>query len=244
MCGRVGAWVCVPGVQEPNQHDGEALLAGEQGRLRGGWHSGHNSRPVYWTLTVWVAMSLVAWAPRLDATPPTVETLYQRASGWPQFVASVRVHPELWHRDAEHTAIPPALVERLARAGRDLRLLVVAEDWCTDSANTLPYVARLASLAGVELRIVNRTVGAPLMTRHPSVDGRGVTPLVVFVRGRDEAGAWVERPRPLQEAFRTMADDPASHHHAANRQAWYDADKGRTALEEIVTIAERTVTPR
>ena len=54
----------------------------------------------------------------------------------------------------------------------------------------------------------------------------------------------MERPRPLQEAFRTMADDAASHHHAANRQAWYDADQGRTALEEIVTIAERTVTPR
>ena len=47
--------------------------------------------------------------------------------------------------------------QRLARAGRDLRLLVVAEDWCTDSANTIPYVARLAALAGVELRILDRT---------------------------------------------------------------------------------------
>ena len=112
------------------------------------------------------------------------------------------------------------------------------------SANTIPYVVRLAALSGVELRILDRTVGAPLMVRHPSADGRGVTPLVVFVRGGDDAGAWVERPRPLQEAFRTMGDDPASHHHAAERQAWYDGDQGRTALEEIVTAAERTVTAR
>jgi len=193
---------------------------------------------------VCLAVSLAAGVPRLDAATLAVETLYQHASDWPQFVATVRVHSELWHRDARQTAIPPALVQRLARAARDLRLLVVAEDWCTDSANTIPYVARLAALAGVELRILDRTAGAPLMARHPSADGRGVTPLVVFVRGSADAGAWVERPRPLQEAFRTMADDPASHHHAAERQAWYDGDQGRTALEEIVTAAERTVTAR
>jgi hypothetical protein len=193
---------------------------------------------------VWLALSLADGTPRLDATPPAVEMLFQQASQWPKFVATVRVHSELWHRRAAQTPIAPVLVQRLARAGRDLRLLVVAEDWCTDSANTIPYVARLAALAGVELRILDRSVGAPLMARHPSADGRGVTPLVVFVRGSVDAGAWVERPRPLQEAFRTMADDPASHHHAAERQAWYDVDQGRTALEEIVTAAERTASAR
>ena len=38
----------------------------------------------------------------------------------------------------------------LKAAGTGLRLLVVAEDWCSDSVNTVPYLATLATRAGVE----------------------------------------------------------------------------------------------
>jgi hypothetical protein len=192
------------------------------------------------TVLVCIALTAASWSPHAEPASPPLLSLYERGSDWPRFVASVRVHPDLWHRDDARTPVPHALVDRLARVGRDLRLLIVAEDWCTDSANTIPFVAHLASLAGVELRILDRTSGASLMTRHPSGDGRGVTPLVVFIRDGQDRGAWVERPQPLQEAFRRMADDPASHHRAAERQSWYDADQGRTALEEIVAAAERS----
>lgn len=197
-----------------------------------------------WTLLVSVALTMTSWSSHAELTSPSVEPLFERGSEWPRFLANVRVHADLWHRDQERTPVSSAIVERLARTGHDLRLLVVAEDWCTDSANTIPFVAQLAWRANVPLRLINRTVGAPLMSRHPSADGRGVTPLVVFIRGNRDAGAWVERPRPLQEAFRRMADDPASHHRAADRQSWYDADQGRTALEEIVAAAERTAASR
>jgi Thioredoxin len=41
--------------------------------------------------------------------------------------------------------IDPGLVERFRRVGGDLRLLIVAEDWCPDSVHTVPYVAALAA---------------------------------------------------------------------------------------------------
>jgi hypothetical protein len=46
-------------------------------------------------------------------------------------------------------------VARRASPTREHRLvsLIVAEDWCPDSVNTVTYVNRLAELAGVELRI-------------------------------------------------------------------------------------------
>ena len=92
--------------------------------------------------------------------------------------------------------------------------------------------------------MLDRTIGAPLMRRHPSQDGRGVTPLVVLLRVGEDAGAWVERPRALQDAFRHMATDPDSRQRFEARQAWYDADQGRSALEEVVQVAERTAGSR
>jgi hypothetical protein len=74
------------------------------------------------------------------------------------------------------------VVERFRRVGGDLRLLIVAEDWCPDSVHTVPYVAALAAQAGVDMRIVDRGSGAAMMKRHPAPDGRGVTPIVVLLR--------------------------------------------------------------
>jgi hypothetical protein len=160
-----------------------------------------------------------------------------------QFLAHVTVQQELWRRNVTESTVTPELVERLTRVGKDLRILVVAEDWCPDSVNTLPYIAALASRAQVALRIVDRSEGASIMARHPAFDGRQVTPTVVLIREGIDVGAWVERPIPLQKLFQSLAN-PESTRQFAQRQAWYDADRGRTTLSEFVALAERTATGR
>jgi len=136
------------------------------------------------------------------------------------------------------------LTARLRHSSRSLRLLIVAEDWCPDSVNTVPYIVKLADAAGVETRILNRAAGGSLMDRHPAFDGRRVTPVVVVVRGEKDAGAWVERPAALQDLFRSMADDPDKARRFGRRQAWYDADAGRTTEQELVELVERSVARR
>jgi Thioredoxin len=170
--------------------------------------------------------------------PADAAALYDRAATWEQFLDRVHVQRDRWQRNAQ-AAVAPAQVERLARAGRGLRLLIVAEDWCADSVNTVPYIATLAASARVEVRVLDRSAGAALMARHRTSDGRTVTPLVIFLRDGRDAGAWIERPAALQAMFRSMADDPDRAREFANRQAWYDADRGRSTLDEILTIAER-----
>jgi hypothetical protein len=112
---------------------------------------------------------------------------------------------DLWLTTTAKARVPSDMLARFKRAAGGLRILVVAEDWCPDSVNALPYVAALASSAAVPLRIVDRTLGEPLMNRHRTPDGRIATPTVVLLRNGREVGAWVERPGLVQRWFHVDA---------------------------------------
>ena len=166
--------------------------------------------------------------------------LFERGRTFEQFLDRVSSQRELWIRNAAAPTVAPLMVRRLQRVGGALRLLIVAEDWCPDSVNTVPYIVRLASLADVPARIVDRRDGQAIMQRHRASDGRTVTPVVVLLRGADDVGAWIERPRALQQRFLGLRANPEESERFARRQSWYDADRGETTVAEIVALAERT----
>jgi hypothetical protein len=164
--------------------------------------------------------------------------LFERGVTFDEFLAKATAQRDVWLSVASHNDVDRDAVERLARARSSLRLLIVAEDWCVDSAHTIPYVAHLAAAAHVGLRIIDRGLGAPLMALHPTRDGRPTTPTIVLLWGGRDAGAWVERPAPLQELFFSMATNPDSAKRFANRASWYEADGGRTTIAEVLALAE------
>jgi hypothetical protein len=174
------------------------------------------------------------------AVPEAPLSFYGRGRTLDQFLDRATHQRELWLKNTARDDIPADLVLRLRRVSSGLRLLIVAEDWCPDSVNTVPYVVKLGAKAGVEARIVDRTVGEALMSRHRTPDGRTATPTVILLHDGSDVGAWVERPRPLQHLFLTMRAIPDNGRLLAERQSWYDTDRGRTALSELVTLAEQT----
>jgi hypothetical protein len=186
-----------------------------------------------------LALALVA-NPQTAGEHANLVALFEQGATFPQFLARVTSQRDVWLTNAARTDISPAEVERLARVRRGLRLLVVAEDWCPDSVHTVPYLANLASAAGVEMRIVDRAAGDALMARHRTRDGRKVTPTVVLLEDDRDAGAWVERPAVLQALFFSMATNGESARRFADRSAWYDADRGRTTIAEVLALVERT----
>jgi len=172
-----------------------------------------------------------------DADAPA---LFARGVTWTQFLESAKAQRERWLQVTTNAAVPTSAVERFRRVSAGLRILAVAEDWCPDSVNTLPYVARLASSLPVPLRIVDRTTGEPLMRRHRTPDGRMATPTIVLLRGVDEVAAWVERPAVVQQWFLSMATSPENASRFGNRQSWYDADRGQSLLAELTALAEQS----
>ena len=189
-----------------------------------------------------IAFSIALLLAAVAQTVPKAEAerLFDSGDTWPQFLDKVEAQRELWRRTAAGAAVSPDLVNRVQREGRGLQFLVVAEDWCPDSAYTVPYVARLADLTQVPLRIVDRLRGERLMRAHPAADGRTVTPTIVLLRDGVDVGAWVERPEVLQQLFRSMSSSPESARQFAQRGSWYEADRGVSVLTEIVALVEQT----
>ena len=159
---------------------------------------------------------------------------------WEQFLAGVSAQREVWLKTESAVTVPLDFIERAKKVSRGLQLLVVAEDWCPDSAYSVPYVARLAQAAGIPLRVIDRAAGEPLMVAHRTSDGRTATPtIVVLLNGRD-VGAWVERPAELQQLFLSMSTNPENAQRFSLRHLWYESDGGLTVLKEVLALIEQT----
>ena len=183
---------------------------------------------------------LVALLQQAAGQSATFERLFESGQTWQQFLAGVSAQRDLWLKTESAVTVSPDFVERATNASRGLQLLVVAEDWCPDSAYSVPYIARLAQSAGIPLRVLDRKAGAPLMRAHPTSDGRSVTPTVVMWRNGRDVGAWVERPAELQQMFFSMSTNPENAQRFSQRHLWYESDGGRTVLKEVLALIEQT----
>ena len=132
--------------------------------------------------------------------------LFQQGVTPAQFLQHVSAQRDRWLDNAAHASAPAALVDRLARVADGLRLLVVAEDWCPDSVNTVPYVVTLAREAQVPVAILNRETGDPVLRQHRTRDGRLATPTIILIETAATWGrGWNARPRSSSGSTRRHA---------------------------------------
>ena len=190
--------------------------------------------------SLWPLVIITLLQPLPGERTVNVARLFESGQTWTQFLAGVSAQRELWMKTESGVTVPADFVERGRKASPGLQLLVVAEDWCPDSAYSLPYIARLAQSAGIPLRIVGREAGEPLMRAHPTRDGRSVTPTVVMLRNGRDVGAWVERPAELQQMFLSMSTNAENARRFSQRHLWYESDGGLTVLKEVLALIEQT----
>lgn len=182
-----------------------------------------------------------AGAPGPLATPFSVAdtslvALYDAGATFESFLAAADDRKAQWERHWRESVVPPdALATARALTGR-WRLLVVAVDGCSDSVNTIPFLARLVTeVPALELRIVTPEQGRAVMEGHRTPDGRAATPTVLILApdGR-EAGCWVERPSALQAMAIKAREEGRSEEFGRDKQGWYDRDAGASTIREVV----------
>jgi len=169
-------------------------------------------------------------------------SLYGQGVTFADFLENARARRDEWRAHYNDATVSPALITRTRALPAKRHLLIVAEDWCSDSANTVPYIARLIDGAPerLDMRVVNREAGKAVMEAHRTPDGRTATPTIV-VLGEDwhVIGAWTERPSATQawylEKQKTTMQKPLHD----ELLAWYEKDAGKTTVLEIADLVER-----
>jgi hypothetical protein len=177
--------------------------------------------------------------PPRRAASDSLADLYAGGRTWQEFFDAVQARRSLWKENYEQGSPGPEQVTRAKAVGGTWRLLVVAVDSCSDSANTIPYLARLVEqVPGLELRIVNPTAGRWVMERHRTEDGRAATPTVLLLdAGYAERGCFVERPRALRHWLieRSRASDQERFE---AKMDWYRRDRGAETVKDLVELLE------
>ena len=170
---------------------------------------------------------------RITNHDSTYRALYESGQMFADFVAAATARKEQWKGNYAKNVAPDALVTRASAAGSGWKLLVVTVPGCSDSVNSVPYLASfLDRVPSIEMRLINSTVGRSVMEAHRTPDGRGATPTVILLDDQfNERGCWIERPAALIALMNSGTS-------FEGKMAWYDRDLGASSLEEIVSMIE------
>ena len=144
----------------------------------------------------------------------------------------------MWMKNWEAATIPADALAQARALPPGYRLLVIAVDSCSDSVNTIPYLAKLvAEVPGLGMRILSPAAGRRLMAERPTPDGRPATPTVIVLDAAGtEVGCWIERPAALQAIAIAARAGGGTSEFAATKQGWYDADAGASTIREVVAL--------
>jgi hypothetical protein len=168
--------------------------------------------------------------------------VYAAGIAWADFLDRVQTNQRraLWDANWESGQVPEDLLARARAAGGPWRILAITDPACSDSVNTVPYLAHLAeALPSIEIRIVSALLGRPWMEAHRSPDGRASTPTVLLL---DEdytlRGCWIEQPQGMAAFWLDVVARGTMTAEVGRKMAWYAEDAGRSTLEEFIEVME------
>ncbi len=161
-------------------------------------------------------------------------------STFAELLARPKDNSELWDAIYKRAKLSPAARDRASRLSGRWHLLVVNEDWCGDSVNLLPQIARLEECCtNIDMRILGRETNRDLMDKHLTGSSRSIPIVIVYDTGFVERGWWGPRPSPLQRWVMSEGlalPKPDRYRHI---RGWYARDRGETVVSELLAIMER-----
>ena len=146
----------------------------------------------------------------------------------------------MWNAVYRRAALTDEASRRAAALEGTWHMLVLNEDWCGDSVNILPYIARLEECChNIEMRILGRESNRDLMDGHLTGKSRSIPIAIIYDDDFVERGWWGPRPGPLQAWVLSEGlalPKPDRYRHI---RGWYARDRGTTIVSEILTIMEQ-----
>lgn len=119
-----------------------------------------------------------------------------------------------------------------------IKLLVITEPWCGDSAFGLPVINKFASDLNIELKILLRDEHLDLINLHLTNGGMSIPKLLLLNQNYEVLGDWGPRPSSLQDLVMKWKyeDQVSTEELQINVQKWYNNDKGQSILNELLLL--------
>jgi thioredoxin family protein len=163
--------------------------------------------------------------------------LWDRALPYHQFVQEAANNRDLWTGMYRIARIPDWALSEARSTGTKHHLLVIAEDWCGDGTNTIPYLAKLADLSRVqEVRVLRRDEHPEVMDRYLTDGARAIPIVIVLDRHFEELGHWGPRPEALQAWVKVALKTADKARLYPRIRRWYATDKGGSTLREVLAL--------
>lgn len=119
--------------------------------------------------------------------------------------------------------------------------MVLTENWCGDSAQTLPNIAEIANTSDkINLRILYRDENLDIMDQYlTNGKSRSIPKLVSFDEEGNELFQWGPRPKEAQTLVSNeIAKGREKHDVYQDLHLWYGRNRGKAIEEEFRTLLE------
>jgi hypothetical protein len=171
---------------------------------------------------------------------------YCEGETFDDFMARPIKNHDMWVGVSHHVVIPIELSARVEALGGHWHLLVLSEDWCGDSVNIVPILAKLTqSVTNMDMRLLGRDENLDIMDTHLTGGKSRSIPIVILLNDKyQECGWWGPRPSPLQKWVVEEGMRLPKEERYKEVRKFYARDRGLTTMHELVHMLEKNCVAR
>lgn len=122
--------------------------------------------------------------------------------------------------------------------------LVITEDWCGDSAQTIPVMVALTSLnKNIKIKFLIRDENPEIMNLYLTKGKRSIPKLIAYDNNLDEIFIWGPRPATVKSLAEELNRKGVDKHEIVKQiHLWYAKDGGYSTEKEIIELLEGKLT--
>jgi hypothetical protein len=139
--------------------------------------------------------------------------------------------------------VSPELSALLKALPFKLTWVVISEDWCGDSAQVLPYIAKIVdSSDAIELRILSRDHHPEVMAQYLTDGKKSIPKLIAFDENGAELFTWGPRPKEAAELVKqVIANGGKKEEMYQQLHTWYAKNRGKAVESEFYELLKQVV---
>ncbi|MDF9763380.1 hypothetical protein OKW24_005153 [Peribacillus simplex] len=139
----------------------------------------------------------------------TLNEWFEKGIPAKEFISSMKVHKENLQSIQERFSITEADQVFLSELkSKELRAIVITEDWCGDAMMNIPILLNISEAANIETRMVLRDQNLELIDQYLTNGTARSIPIFIFIdRNGEEKAVWGPRAPKVQEYVMELRSD-------------------------------------